>query len=192
VVQQTGQPGRRPFWRGAGALEGRPAPHWVELDQGPTYLCWLYCVEEAANAVGASFDKFDCYQRVKGVPYVPPGQPATFSELALCVRTAGQLSGRSVTWFNDDGWVVDFATFDRLLTDGSWFVIAGVAEQVLQPGQNYGHYLLARQLAGPDVVVVDSYRLYDGGSDRYTLAEFHEAMKDNFDPLRDALAFQFG
>ena len=172
-------------------MNGLPARTWVELNQGPTYLCWLFCVEEAANAIGASFDKFACYQRVKGIAYSPPGQPATFDELAVCVDYAGRLIGRPVRWFNGNGAVIDFETFDELLRDGSWFVIAGVAEQALQAGQAYGHYLLARQLSGSDIVVVDSYRLYDGGSDRYDLTEFHEAMRENFDPIRDALAFQF-
>lgn len=122
---------------------------------------------------------------------MPPGEPADFTELAACVKIAGRLLGRPVTLFNGDGWVDDFATFDRLLADGSWFVIAGVAEQALQPGQTYGHYLLARQLSGLDVIVIDSYRLFDGGSDRYSLAQFHEAMRENFDPVRDALAFRF-
>jgi len=192
VVQQAGQPGGRPFCGCAGVLKGQPARSWIELDQGPTYLCWLFCVEEAANAIGASFDKFECYRRVKGVPYVPPGQPATFDELAACIRDAAELMDRPLTWFGPDGAVDDFATFDRLLRDGSWFIIAGVQEQALQPGQDYGHYLLARQLDGPDVIVIDSYRLYDGGSDRYSLAQFHEAMRENFDAVRDALAFRFG
>lgn len=161
------------------------------MDQGPTYLCWLFCVEEAANAVGQTFDKFACYQKVKGTPYLPPGEPATFEELAAAVECAGRQLGRSVRWFNGNGAVVDFETFDGLLRDGRWFVISGVAEQVLQPGQDYGHYLLARQISGPEVIVIDSYRLYDGGSDRYGLAQFHEAMRENFDPIRDALAFQF-
>lgn len=191
MVQQAGQPGGGPFWSGAGVLNGRPARNWIELDQGPTYLCWVFCVEEAANSIGATFDKFECYRLVMGAPYVPPGQPADFAELAECVEIAAQLMGKRVLWFNGTGAVVDFDTFDELLRDGTWIVIAGVAEQDLQPGQIYGHYLLARQLSGPDVIVVDSYRLYDGGSDRYELAEFHKAMADNFDAARDALAFQF-
>ena len=148
-------------------------------------------MEEAANAAGAMFDKFECYRQVKGRPYSPPGEPATFQELAHCIEIAASLMGKAVSWFGVDGTVADFPAFDELLRAGSWFVIAGVAEQVLQPGQDYGHYLLARQLSGTEVVVIDSYRLYDGGSDRYALAQFHQAMKDNFDPIRDALAFRF-
>ena len=148
-------------------------------------------MEEAANAAGAMFDKFECYRQVKGRPYSPPGEPASFQELTRCIEIAASLIEKAVKWFGSEGSVTNFATFDELLRDGSWFIIAGVAEQVLQPGQDYGHYLLARQFSGTGVVVIDSYRLYDGGSDRYDLAEFHEAMKDNFDPVSDALAFQF-
>jgi len=107
------------------------------------------------------------------------------------VKVAGLLVNMNIDWFSGNGFVDDFATFDEILNEGSWFVIAGVQESDLQPGQSYGHYLLARQIEGPDVVVIDSYRLYDGGSDRYTLSQFHEAMKDNWDPIRDALAFRF-
>ncbi|HLQ33255.1 MAG TPA: hypothetical protein VK457_11245 [Chloroflexota bacterium] len=109
----------------------------------------------------------------------------------MAISVAGMRMRLRVHWFDGSGGVRDFDTFDQLLLQGRWFVIAGGAEQVLQPGQVYGHYLLARQISGPEIVVVDSYRLYDGGSDRYSLAQFHEAMRDNFDPVRGALAFSF-
>jgi hypothetical protein len=42
------------------------------------YLCWLFAVEEAANAIGATFDEFECYRLVKGWPYLPPGRACQF------------------------------------------------------------------------------------------------------------------
>src|SRR5713226_4470198 len=115
------------------------------------YLCWLFAVEEAANAIGATYDKFECYRLPSGqrsaVSATGASLPA-FDELAVAISVAGMRMRLRVHWFDGSGWVRDFDTFDQLLLQGRWFVIAGGAEQVLQPGQVYGHYLLARQISG--------------------------------------------
>jgi hypothetical protein len=169
-------------------------PVVAELNQGPTFLCWCYSVIECIDSDEDKVNPFQLYQAVKGIPFSPPGQPATFSELRQAITFAALKVGKKVKWYGPDGTVNDDTTFDQLLRDGSWFVIPGVNESVLQPGQNYGHYVVARSIyfaAGvPRVTIIDSYRNFDGGYDDYDLATFHEAMHQNWDPNCDALAFQ--
>ncbi|MBV9120507.1 MAG: hypothetical protein JOZ39_07345 [Chloroflexi bacterium] len=160
-----------------------------ELDQGATYLCWLFCVEECFSAAGAPFEWQDLYARVKGKPYVAPGEPATFVELESAIRAAAVVTGAQVQWLGTSGQLDNPQAVDGAISSG-WFVIAGVAEKDLLPGQDYYHFLVARAMQGQDIVVVDSYRHEDGGSDSYSAVSFHQAMADNFDPVVDALAFK--
>lgn len=104
------------------------------------------------------------------------------------------MTSARVKWLGPLGVVNDPATFDQAVRDG-WYVIAGVKEAALQPGQDYGHYVVARKIdfdkdGTPELEIVDSYKAEDGGSDRYPLAQFHTAMAENWDPSVDAIAFQ--
>src|SRR5579883_2866138 len=93
-----------------------------ELDQGPTYLCWLFAVEECFTAAGAPFDWQAVYAAVKGKPYVAPGEPATFADLKSAIANASSVTGATVKWFGESGQATDPATVDQLIRDG-WFVI---------------------------------------------------------------------
>src|SRR5712692_1646289 len=98
-----------------------------ELDQGQTYLCWLYSVLECFTGAGAPFDWAAVYAQVKGKPYQSPGEPATFDELHRAVAAAGNLTGAQVQWSGADGFIRDDNVREQAVQDG-WFVIAGVYE----------------------------------------------------------------
>ena len=174
-----------------------------ELRQGATRLCWAECVQEAFAGAGYSVSVYDLYKQVKGLDYAPPGEAANFGELTACVRAAAALTGASVRWFGRAGRVNDLPTFDQLLRDGGWIVIAGANEQALvdelglTESAGYGHYFLCRHLAFdskgvPLTDTVDSYRAYDHVPVRVPLAAVHNAMARNWDANYDALAFQVG
>jgi hypothetical protein len=172
-----------------------------ELNQGPTRLCWAECVQEAFAGAGYSVSIYDLYKQVKGVDYAPPGEAAGFGELTACVRAAAALAGAGLTWYGKAGAVNDLATFDQLLRDGSWVVIVGANEQALVDdlglGESaaYGHYFLCRHIdfdgdGRPQTAIIDSYRAYDHVPVRVPLGAVHDAMRRNWDPNYDALAFQ--
>ncbi|MHB8409851.1 MAG: hypothetical protein ACYDHY_17490 [Acidiferrobacterales bacterium] len=165
-----------------------------ELNQGWSMACHSYAVAECFDDAGAYVSPFDVYAQGMGEPLVLPGRPASFDQLRAEVNAAGAMTHHRIKWFGPLGICNDPATFDQLVKDG-WYVIAGVKESDLIAGQNYGHYVVARKIdfngdGTPELEIIDSYRAQDGGSDRYPLAQFHQAMADNWDAGVDALAFQ--
>jgi hypothetical protein len=166
-----------------------------ELRQGPTDLCWAFCVAESFDAKGKYVSAYDIYSQVKGVAYSGGvGLPATFTEVQEAINVAAKMTNCHVKFLNGNGVINDDATFDQAVRDGTWFIIAGINAAVLWPGQNYGHFVVVESLyftnGTPFVKIADSYRNYDGGSDEYTLNAFHNAMHANWDPNVDAIAFQ--
>ena len=166
-----------------------------ELDQGPTCLCWAYSVAECFDSRGKTVSPFDIYAQVKGVPFSPPGETASFDELRKAVQAAAAMTKSTIKFFGSDGVINDLATFDQALRDGNWLMICGVAENDLQSGQRYDHFFVPESLyfdcsGQPRVRIADSYRRFDGSSDDYPLSALHQSMVDNWDPNCDALAFQ--
>lgn len=174
--------------------EHHPMANVPELDQGWSKACWAYSVAECFDAAGYYVSPFDVYAQTKGQLLTLPGLPATFPELRAAINAAAAMTSARIKWLGPLGVINDPATFDQAVRDG-WYVVAGVREADLQPGQDYGHYVVARKIdfdkdGTPELEIVDSYKAEDGGSDRYPLAGFHTAMADNWDPSVDAIAFQ--
>lgn len=170
--------------------EGPTVPNVPELDQGWTKACWAYATAECFDAAGHYVSPFDIYAQVKGQVFNPPGLPATFDELRAGINAAAAMTRARLKWFGPLGVANDPGTVAQLVRDG-WFVIAGVAEGDLQPGQNFGHYIVITNVSDPNAAaIVDSYRAEDGGSDRYPWSQLVQAMGDNWDQNVDALAFQ--
>jgi hypothetical protein len=74
-------------------------------------------------------------------------------------------------------------------TANPWTIIAGVKESDLQPGQNYGHFIiLDHEDNAGNVQVIDSYTNVDGNqSGRYPFIAVAKAMVDSWEPNIDAI-----
>jgi hypothetical protein len=160
------------------------APQRRRIDQGQTFLCWLYSTLECFTAAGSPFDWRQVYADVKGARYVAPGEPATFDELKTTVLAASQKTGASVSFLGDDGFLRNDAERLQAVRDG-WFVIVGVTSGSLN------HFLIEREDAPTGVVVVDSYAHEDMGIfSGMTLEEFNAAVHDFPSGNVEALAFK--
>ncbi|HEX6513050.1 MAG TPA: hypothetical protein VF157_12160 [Chloroflexota bacterium] len=149
-------------------------------------MCWLFGLETAANAAGLMFNKWDVYSHVMGTDYSWPGSPASFEQLDEAATYAAQLMGKTLKRWNGNGQVDDVASFMDIARQQQYFLEAGVHMRDLvsiagNPSYNdFWHFVVVRQLSGQDVLVVDSFRYQDGGSDQYSKADFIQAMKDNW------------
>lgn len=158
-------------------------------------------IEEAANAAGLTFNKWSVYRALKGLAYRWPGQPASMDEFKTAATLVGHAMGKRADFATGPGTdgrggVLDFATFCRLLQEGEYFVGAGVYEKDLVPGptpsyNNFQHWELGVAVDGGHIDYVDSFRKYDGGSDRATLAAYAKALSDNWDSTRLAIAWRW-
>jgi hypothetical protein len=158
----------------------------VELDQGPTtYDCWVRCIQAIFLSHGKSFDVDTVFQAGKGhARPEPSGEPATFGEVKHALATLAGLVGLHIEGPIDLDTPADM---DQAVRDG-WHVIVGVAEQVLQPGQNFGHYMVFERLDGLVATVYDPDRLWDGdASETYDFVQLHSAVVANWDPIVDAV-----
>lgn len=159
------------------------SPQRRRIDQGQTFLCWLYSTLECFTAAGAPFDWRQVYAEVKGERYLAPGKPATFSELKATIIAASKLTGAAIS-FLGDGFVQSDEARLEAVRDG-WFVIVGVTSGSLN------HFLIEREDAPSGVVVVDSYAHEDMGIfSGMTLDEFNAAVHAFPSGSVEALAFK--
>ncbi len=199
VMLDEPQEGRAPGVLGS-PERGKPvdAPFvysYPELDQGPTKLCWAYSVDATFDAVGRHVDAKDLYEQVMHQPFSPPGQAAIFAELKAAVDTAAAITHTTVTYLGGHGIINDFPTLLQAAKDGHWNIILGVQNADLISGQNYGHYILCRQMVWdehgvPGEIVLDTFAREDGSSESYTWGQLEQAIRDNWDPSAAALAYQ--
>ncbi|HEY8838073.1 MAG TPA: hypothetical protein VIO16_10445, partial [Dehalococcoidia bacterium] len=169
----------------------------VAQDQGANNLCWDVAVAECVAAAGGSVDINALYRAVKVVDYVAPGLEANFSELIHSITYAAGVNGWTVQWWGADGRLNDWTAFEQAVRAGSYYSIAGVKGGDLGLG-NFGHFEAVKSIyTAPDgtemVQVADSYARYDnaGWQPAYSLQQYLQAMRDNWDANTDAVAWRF-
>lgn len=166
-----------------------PAPLF-KYDQGPGTLdCWVRCIQAFFLRYGYPLDVETVFQAGKGKARPPEGEAATFAEVEAAIRTLAQQLGATVQLAEfDDPSIVLAALHDPNATN-PWTIIAGVAEQDLQPGQQYGHFLILSDLdADGSVEVIDSYASEDGNSTgKYPWPEMAQAMIASWERSIDAI-----
>lgn len=160
------------------------------LDQGYTYLCGLYSAALPFLSAGYQLNLYSCYQKVRGYPLVLPGDPCTFDDVKGYVNTFADQANVFLQWFQGSGDVGDdLPTVDQLVRD-NWFVIAGAAEWDIKAGQNYYHFFNLNGFDGTNIKIDDTFKTEDGVATEVPVTAFHQALLDNFDPNRDAVAFK--
>lgn len=160
-----------------------------QFDQGPgTYDCWVRCIESFFLRYGYSHDVDQIFQAAKGYARPVNGETATFTQVKQAITTLAAQDGVKLQLIDLDNPGQVSAALDDPDTANPWTVIAGVAEQVLQPGQQYGHYIILERRSGDTVTVVDSNQHEDGNvSGTYTWEQVVNAMAANWDPVVDAI-----
>ena len=167
---------------------GMPASLF-QFDQGPGTLdCWVRCIESFFLRYGYTHDVDAIFQA--GFGYVRPagGQAAPFSVVKQAITTLAAQDGAKLQLIDlDQPGQVSAALADPD-TANQWTVIAGIAEQDLQPGQQYGHYIVLERKEGDTVTVVDSNQREDGNqTGTYTWEQIVAAMAANWDPTIDGV-----
>ena len=160
-----------------------------QFDQGAGTLdCWVRCIESFFLRYGYSHDVDQIFQA--GFGYVRPagGQAAPFSVVKQAITTLAAQDGAQLQLIDLDSPGQVSAALADPDTANPWTVVAGVAEQDLQPGEQFGHYIILVSDQGDVVTVVDSLQSEDGNqSDTYTWAQVSAAMVANWDPSIDAI-----
>lgn len=166
-----------------------PAPLFQFTQDAGSNDCWVECIRSFFLRYGYPLPLDTVFQAGKGTARPAGGEPATFAEVKQAITTLAAQLGVTVQEADfDDPNTVAAALHDPN-TANPWTVIAGVKEADLQPGQSYGHFIiLDHEDSAGNVQVVDSYTNVDGNqSGRYPFAQLATAMRDNWEPLIDAI-----
>lgn len=160
-----------------------------QFDQGAGTLdCWVRCIESFFLRYGYSHDVDQIFQAGFGFNRPPGGQAAPFSVVKQAITTLAAQDGVKLQMTDLDNPGQVSAALSDPDTANPWTIIAGVAEQDLQPGQAYGHYIILERRDGDTVTVVDSLAREDGNqSGTYTWEQITAAMAANWDPTVDAV-----
>jgi hypothetical protein len=167
-----------------------PSPLF-KFDQGPGTLdCWVEAIRSFFLRYGYPLDLDTVFQAGKGRARPAGGEAATFAEVKQAIATLAKQLGVRVQTMDCDTPTIVFQALRDPDTANPWTVIAGVAEQVLQPGQQYGHFMiLSGFTGGNEIAVVDPLDHYDGNtSGVYPAEQLAQAMIANWEPSIDAEA----
>lgn len=169
-----------------------PAPLFQFTQDAGSSDCWCECIRSFFLRYGYPLDLDLVFQAGKGYPRPAGGEPATFATVKRAITTIAQQLGVKVQMADFDAPNVVAAALHDPDAANPWTIIAGVAESVLQPGQNYGHFiLLDHEDANGMVKVVDSYTNVDGdATEYYPFAQVAQAMVSNWEPQIDACGFK--
>lgn len=156
-------------------------------DQGPTYECGAFGPLQWVEGLGfSSARQTAAFAKYKAL--ADQQQGLAFNQAHdLITELAAELDAE-LTWLGD-GYLRDFATFDQAVRDG-WCVTIGVQEAVLQPGQNYYHYIDVYGLNGANFQIADSFHKYDGETGTEPVQKVHQAIADNWDDVLVGVAFR--
>jgi hypothetical protein len=166
-----------------------PAPLFQFTQDAGSSDCWVECIRAFFLRYGYPLPLDTVFQAGKGHARPAGGEAATFAEVKQAITTLAQQLGVTVQEADfDDPNTVAAALHDPN-TANPWTIIAGVKESDLQPGQNYGHFIiLDHEDNAGNVQVIDSYTNVDGNqSGRYPFIAVAKAMVDSWEPNIDAI-----